>query len=182
MGALATTRLTVRDFLGLPEEQTRRAELVDGDVVQLGNAGSRHEKIKAVLTMALSVHTKVVSNTFPRQLVLSETMFDLSTDEARMPDISVLFDEPSRRPSPDEHYKGAPDIAIEVVSWESASDLQRKIHAYLHHGGQEVWVLYPETRELLIHSPAKVRVFTAADPVDSAALPGFCPKVSEFFD
>ena len=139
------------------------------------------KRIKAVLTMALSVHTKVVSNTFPRQLVLSETMFDLSTDEARMPDISVLFDEPSRALRRMSTIRALP-IAIEVVSSESASDLQRKIHAYLHHGGQEVWVLYPETRELLIHSPAKFRVFTAADPVDSAALPGFCPKVSEFFD
>ena len=109
-------------------------------------------------------------------------MFDLSTDEARMPDISVLFDEPSRRPSPDGHYKGAPDNAIEVVLSESASDLQRQDSRLSASWSTRNLGVVSRNSRVLIHSPANVRDFTAADPVDSAALPGFCPKVGEFID
>lgn len=178
MGASVTTRLTVQDFLRLPEEETHRAELVDGELVQMGNAGSRHEKTKARVARRLYRHT----DNLGRVEVLAETMYDLTLDEARMPDVSVLLDEPSRRPAPDEHYKGAPDIAVEIVSSESATELQRKVHSYLDHGGKEVWVLYPEFRELILHTHGGVRRFGAGDAMESAALPGFSPTAGEFFD
>jgi len=178
MGATVTTRLTVHDFVRLPEEQTQRAELVDGEVVPLGNAGSRHEKVKSRVLRLLFRHTDTRSTVE----VLAETMFDLRPDQSRMPDVSVLLDEPSRRPEPDEHYRGAPDVAVEIVSSESATDLQRKIHAFLNHGGKEVWVLYPEIREMYLYTDANVRRFSAGDQIASPCLPGFDVKVGEFFE
>ena len=47
------------------------------------------------------------------------------------------------------YYQGAPLLAIEVVSESNtAAYIEKKIQAYLAHGGIEVWVVYPETRSV----------------------------------
>ena len=43
-------------------------------------------------------------------------------------------------------FQGAPEIAIEVVSSESAARLEDKIELYLSHGSKSVWVVYPKKR------------------------------------
>ena len=48
---------------------------------------------------------------------------------------------------------GGPLIAIEIVSSESARELDEKIRQYFAAGTQLVWVIYPSTRAIEVVRP-----------------------------
>ena len=87
-------------------------------------------------------------------LALGEVHFGLGYNIGRkpdswlVPDVSVLH-----RDQPGEEYcEGAPLIAVEVISeFKSAANTDLKIEKYLANGGQEVWVVYGETRHVLTY-------------------------------
>ena len=78
---------------------------------------------------------------------------------------------------------GAPDLVIEVVSpTDSAQDLNRTVHQYLHSGAEEVWVAYPDTHEAYVHDANGVRRLRADHVLESPALlPGFSVPVKALF-
>jgi Uma2 family endonuclease len=79
--------------------------------------------------------------------VFNETMFQLDEYNSLIPDLSVLF--PGRvTPGATGLFQGAPEVAIEVVSSETATRLETKIELYLSHGGKSVWVVFPEQRAI----------------------------------
>ena len=105
-------------------------------------------------------------------------------DTVRAPDIAFvrqarLVDEPSEG-----YFPGAPDLAVEVVSPNDfAQDVERKVQDYLAAGTAMVWVLYPETRHLVVYRPdGQARVLGEKDTVEGGALlPEFACKVGELF-
>lgn len=125
-----TTLVTVQEFLALPEPEGERIELIAGEVVSMGRGGAGHEWVKANLTELLGAWTRQ-----HRSLkLLSETTFLLDEHDSPIPDVSLLAI--SRKPSQMSGWlHGAPDVAIEVVSSEKATHLERKIELYLAHGG-----------------------------------------------
>ena len=95
-------------------------------------------------------------------------------DTVRGPDVS--FVRTSRLQDPDEYFDGAPDLAVEIVSpGDDASDLREKIKQYLDAGTAVVWVVYPRSRQVEIHTPDKtIRRLGVEDILDaSELLPGF---------
>src|ERR1035438_10666658 len=77
-------------------------------------------------------------------------MYRLDEHSSLQPDVSVLLNERTR-PGIEGLYPGAPDIAIEVVSSETAAYLQNKIDLYLEHGSRAVWAFYSTPPRVLIH-------------------------------
>ena len=69
-----------------------------------------------------------------------------------IPDVSFVRNE---RLSPDIQglIQGAPDVAIVVVSSETAAQLERKINSYVKHGGKLVVVAFPDQRAIRVHLP-----------------------------
>jgi Uma2 family endonuclease len=47
MGVTTTALLTVEQFAQLPEEESMRCELIQGEIVCMGGAGFLHERVKA---------------------------------------------------------------------------------------------------------------------------------------
>lgn len=81
--ATATQLLTVEQWMDLPEEQAQRTELIDGEIVQMGNALDFHELLKSRWIMALSVwayHRDGVR-------LFSETMYKLQPGTGLIPDV-----------------------------------------------------------------------------------------------
>jgi len=115
--------------------------------------------------------------------LFGETMFQLDEHDSLIPDISVVF---AGRIAPGSSgwIQGAPEIATEIVSSETAAALERKIDLYLAHGGKSVWVVFPEQR--------LVRIFDAANRAtkyeegqtldDPSVLSGFSTPVSAIFE
>ncbi len=50
--------------------------------------------------------------------------------------------------------RAAPDLALEVVSpSETADEVRDKVHDYLQAGTPLVWVVYPRSKEVVVHTP-----------------------------
>ena len=54
----------------------------------------------------------------------------------------------------DQYFKGAPELAIEIISpSETAANLQHKVDLLLKSGGLAVWAIYPDDRTVMVHLP-----------------------------
>ena len=178
MGA-TTTALTVEDFLKLPPPEHQRTELIEGEVVAMGYGGYPHEIVKANLIQILAVWS--VRHRIGK--VFSETIFRL--DEHNSPIPGVSFVRAGRlTPGTEGLIQGAPELAIEVVSSESAAHLEKKIELYLAHGGKAVWTVYPLQRVVWVYDANGFARKLEGDQAieDAALLPGFSAPASAIFD
>lgn len=155
----------------LPEDALY--EVVDGRVVE-----------KHVSTLALWIATElsaILRNHVQSQRLGwlgAEMIFVLDPEERliRRPDVAFVSAErwPLDRPLPyDGDWAIAPDLAIEIVSRSnSANELSRKRNEYFQHGVREVWVIFPEERQVEVWSPAGCRVVSHTEPLTTELLPG----------
>ena len=85
---------------------------------------------------------------------------------------------------PDAFWNTPPDLAVEVVSAsETAGDVREKVRDYLAAGTPLVWVVYPRTQEVVVHTPDGLARTYEGDGVleDFEVLPGFACTASELF-
>ena len=76
-----------------------------------------------------------------------------------------------------------PDLAIEVVSPnDTFVSLLRKKERYRRCGTAEVWIVSPETREVLVYSAGGDRILRDGAELTSELLPGFRLAVTRLFD
>jgi Uma2 family endonuclease len=107
-------------------------------------------------------------------------------DALRGPDVGVVRKE--RRPTgkgAEGWLAGAPDVAVELVGdSQTASELAKKCLEYVAAGAQTAWVLDPDPQLVMVLTPpGNLRILGAEDVLDGGeVLPGFCCKVSEFFE
>ncbi len=172
--------MTVEEFLALPEKEAVKRELSDGALIEeqttLGNANSRHEIVKANFGEALRDYKSLGK-------VFTESLF-LLNENAREPDVAFVAKARLIAGDPDSYRRGAPDIAIEVVSSEKASELERKVRQYCEAGSHFVWVAYPKEREIAVYDRDRnARVLTEDSFLEApGVLPGFQVRVSKLFE
>ena len=80
--------------------------------------------------------------------------------------------------------KGAPDLAIEVLSPnDRRSEVEEKISDWLGAGARMVWLVDPEARTIAVHRAATApRVVASGGTVDGEdVLPGFSMPVDAAF-
>jgi Uma2 family endonuclease len=173
---MTATKLTTEQFLALPEAEGVKRELIDGGVIEVGSGGPVHELLKAKLNGLLAAYFAARG----RIAVFPETMYHLP-EGSLQPDVSVVLSgkvDPQGR----NRITIAPDIAIEVVSSESADVLQRKIEIYLANGTSAVWVAYPNHRFVDCYKKdSMTRVRAGQRLEDAALLPEFSIAVEELF-
>jgi len=172
--------LTVEDFVRLPDTvdgSDVRYELVEGELVQVSPTVPVHNRVRGKLERLLAAFVE------QRRLgeVLAEQAFQLFGNTVRIPDVS--FVRASRPLDPHRLPKGAPDLAVEVVSPSNTPrEIDERISDYFAAGCQRVWVIYPEEREVYIHGLAGVTRRRGDDLLeDPELLAGLSVKVSELF-
>jgi Uma2 family endonuclease len=174
-----TAPLTVDEFLSLPNIEEQRVELIDGEVVEMPSGGPAHETVKSNLNEIL------VAWRLRRQAgkVYVESAYRLDKRTVLVPDLSVLSSERLKL-GIEERFRGAPDLAIEVVSSETADRLQNKIRLYFKHGGKGVWSVFPGSRIVQINRPNGHSDTLEQGQIleDPDALPGFSTPVSAIFE
>jgi len=178
--AVTTALLTVEQFAALPEEEVMRCELVEGEIVPMGDAKFIHELVKANANRLLTAY--VLEN--PIGVVFSESMYKLGEREGRIPDVSLLLNHRIPPKGYDKHLEGAPDLAFEVVSSETAAFMERKINLYLAAGSRAVWIAYPQERTMWAHRPnGESRHLREGQYVQEPdLLPGFRVLMDRFFE
>jgi len=74
-------------------------------------------------------------------------------------------------------------LAVEVVSpSDAADDLEITVRQYLNTGAKQLWVLYPETKDVHVFEASRLSVLNGEDVLNGGVLlPGFAVIVSELF-
>jgi Uma2 family endonuclease len=178
-----TARLVTADEFETLAAGDHRCELVDGRVVRMTPVGFRHGRVVMAFGLLLGAHVKA------RKLgvVCTEVGFQLTSnpDTVRAPDLA--FVEQTRIPTTDPKgfWRGAPDMAIEVLSPDDRrSDIEIKIDECLARGVRLVVVLDPdESTVSLCRRSMPAIVLRDDETIDlDDVVPGFQCTVREVFD
>jgi Uma2 family endonuclease len=163
-------------------------EVIDGEIVEMAAVGILHHIIVGNLYHILDTWVRVVEIgfIFPDGLLFHLFREGKRIKGSRVPDLSFVrkgsipkgWD--ISRPFP-----GAPALAIEVMSPDDSSeDVLKKVREYLAAGSEQVWVVYPEPRELhqFRRGFADVRTYTGSETIDVEGLfPGLELKMDAIF-
>ncbi|RGR61174.1 Uma2 family endonuclease [Dorea formicigenerans] len=130
-------KYTVDDILALPDDQ--RAELIDGQIYDMGTPTKTHQDILGYLFFSVQSH--IMNNKGSCQAMLAPFSIFLNNDDRNYvePDLSVICN-PSILDEKGCH--GAPDWIIEIVSPSSERmDYVVKTFKYRTAGVREYWVI-----------------------------------------
>lgn len=166
--------LTLDELLALGDA---RLEIIDGRIVKMPAAGFAHHLIGGNIFRALDPYV------MQRQLglVFFDGMTYLMLSEASglkdsfLPDVSFIWAANIvSMPDPNKPYPGIPDLAVEVISpGDDAEDVQTTIRTYLAKGVEQVWIVYPTTREVHQYrrdNNPEIRIYRGSQPLDLADL------------
>lgn len=110
-------------------------------------------------------------------------------DLVRAPDTAWLSRDRRERDSDRQsgYFKGAPDLAVEVVSRNDRdTDIAAKVADYLAAGSQRVWVVRPQQRTVTVHRGSDSHTYGLAETLssDDAGFPvaGFALRVADIFE
>lgn len=162
----------------------RRYELVRGRVVPMTPVNVEHGRVVVRAGSLIAWHLQGRD----AGIVGAEIGFILATDPdtVRAPD--VAFIRRDRMPPRDARgfFKGAPDVAIEVLSPDDRpSEVREKVEEYLAHGVAVAIVIDPQARTVAIHRPlTPATTFRADDDVIDLedAIPEFRCRLREIFE
>lgn len=183
--AEARTLLTGNDLLRISasEEPCVRYELVEGKLKKMPPTGGPHGDLTTRLAYHLYGHVRL--NGLGH--VLNDAGFYLRRDPDTVRGPDVAFIRAARVPGgklPEGYFFGPPDLAVEVVSpGDTAAEVEAKMRDYLTSGVLSVWVVYPDTRTVVVHRPDGTATRYGEDGVlqDEELLPGFSLSLRELF-
>lgn len=135
------TKLSYEEFLQRYDEDTP-AEWVDGEVILLSPASSRHQDLSDFLTAILRTYVEA------KQLgVVRSAPFQMKLGlSGREPDLLFIAKEHTERLK-ENYLDGPADLVIEIISPESRlRDRGEKLAEYELAGVREYWLLDPEEK------------------------------------
>lgn len=179
-------RLTAEDLWRLREGDVPR-ELVNGEIVELMPPGGVHGHITGKVYRRLAEH---VERQGGGSVVVGDVGFVLALpydpERVRGPDVAFVSTE--RLPGgalPEGFIRGAPDLAVEILSpSDNPDDLQQKVRDYLEGGARLLWLLAPKARTATVYRPdGSARLLRETDALDGEdVLPGFRLPLNEIFE
>ena len=172
---------TDAEFMALPDGD--RYELINGELINVGNSGMEHGNLGAFLAGAIEFHVR------SRKLGAtcdSSTAFTMKSGNRRSPDVSFVSKERLQglKRLPKGYLQGAPDLAVEIISPSNTfEEIHDKIVEYFDNGSKLVWVIHPDEKSVLVyHQPEPDRLLRASDNLDGeAVIPGFSLPVADLF-
>jgi Uma2 family endonuclease len=174
------TLMTAEQFDALPEEEGRKWELLDGELIEVSSATPRHNRILGRLFKLLDSFAEA------RNLgaALIETDLAVRANTRLRPDFGFFSAETWRTIDLERvPVIQTPDIAVEIISpSETVTTIHRKIDAYLKWGVQEVWLIDPEVRTLFVHSRASVQRLSEGAFLTSSFVPGWQLQIADLFE
>lgn len=174
---------TDEEFMALPQDG-HRYEIVNGELVDMGNSGALHGYICSLLLAALA------SYVLPKKLGVildSSTAFKMKNGNRRSPDISFFAKERLQGMTelPSGFLDGAPDLAVEVLSpGNTVEEIHDKLVDYFENGTRLAWVIHPSEHFVLVYRSAQEpdRLLKSVDSLDGEdVISGFVLPVTDLF-
>jgi Uma2 family endonuclease len=181
-----STRLTIHDLAGLPEDDGKRYELIEGELHVTTQPHLDHQAVVGAIHHVLLSWSRR-SNT-GRIWLAPGVIF--SEDEAVAPDLVwVARERLAQIVGDDGKLHAAPDLAVEVLSpgaQNESRDRKIKPARYAYWGVKEYWLVDRFARRVEVYrlegaSYTPTAALGAGDEIASPLLPGFACVVGEFF-
>ena len=182
----AGLRLTVEEFLELPDTYDRRKMELDGGELYIMPRPRRvHHDGQQELEWHVLTYLKGFA--IPPALVFTDFLIALSLEERVLyaPDLSIVLRERAHIIG-DRMIEGAPDIVVEILSSDRNRDLVRKRQVYASAGIPEYWTFdyLNETATLLeLRGGEYVERATLgpSDTLTTPLLPGLAIPLADIF-
>ena len=177
-------RLTVQDYLNIPEEDENRYELINGELYMAPAPSWEHQESSGNLYSILRAF--VLANLLGRVVYSPIDMF-LSDGDVFQPDIVFISNERLGIIHSDGIH-GAPDLVIEVLSpGTERIDRTLKSERYEMFDVSEYWQANPIAKTILVLRARdgafeRVGLFTEGMTLETPLLPGLRVDVSEVSD
>jgi Uma2 family endonuclease len=178
-----TTLMTLEEYANLDEPDERWvSELVRGVLVREPRPQDPHGHVQVLVAYALQGWARNVGArvTLESGYILSENPPTL-----RGPDVAVVLERRSSEGQPGGWVRGAPDLAVEVLSpSDTSSAMQEKMLDYLNAGAKRVWLVDPGARTVTVFRPdGSAQMLRAHDTLGGEdVLVGFSVPLSELFE
>ncbi len=181
--AKAAIKFTYEDYKSLPESETKRYELLGGELVMVPAPDWFHQSILRTLFKHLDQYVE--------EKRLGEVRFApldvmLSEEDVVQPDLLYLSRERLGRVR-EGAIRGAPDLIVEILSPATAQrDRTYKRTLYARHGVKEYWLVDPdaetiEVLELRRRGYERAGLYKKTDTLQSPLLPGLKIPLREVF-
>jgi Uma2 family endonuclease len=177
---------TADDLMRMPDDG-KRYELVQGELVEMPPPNRGHALLSARLLIAIGSFAQAHDL---GEVTGADGAFWLHTDPetgletVRVPDVAFTT-KVRKSTAPDKIYRGAPDLAVEVISpSETFTMIRRKLRDYFAYGVRRVWLVYPDARSIEVYRNAEdepVILDVEGTLEGGDLLPGFSLKVKEVF-
>ncbi|MFM9266594.1 Uma2 family endonuclease [Tychonema sp. BBK16] len=174
---------TDAEFMALSRDG-HRYEIVNGELIDMGNSGAKHGYVCSVLMILLGgyVHIQKLGAMFD-----SSTAFKMKSGNKRSPDVSFMAKERLQGLDelPDGFLEGAPDLAVEILSpSNTVEEIHNKLVEYFDNGSRLVWVINPKEKYVLVYRSSQEpdRLLKSIDSLDGEeVVPGFSLAIAELF-
>jgi Uma2 family endonuclease len=174
--------MSVEEFRRIPESDRFLYELSAGVLVREPRPARPHGTAVALMTHYLTAYALEHGG-----VVTAETGYVLAEDPAtvRGPDVAYTRGDPAPYGGdPEGFIRGAPDLAVEVLSPSNRwTEVRDKIDQYFAAGARMVWIVDPRSKSVTVH-PSADRSLTLGpeQTLDGGdVLPGFRLDVAQLF-
>lgn len=138
MADRSTVRYTYEDYLGIPEDTSRRHEIVDGELFVTPAPRPRHAQVVANLCRILG---NLAVDHQLGTLYVGPVTVHLHDEGVVEPDLVFVRADRMEIVDPEGAVHGAPDLVVEVLS-PSNRDYDRNVKRkqYMERGVPELWI------------------------------------------
>jgi Uma2 family endonuclease len=179
-------RWTVADVDRLPEDETKRFEIIDGQLVVSCPTHWCHQRVcmELMVPIGLWSHQTNAGVTVPAPGII------FADDEAVAPDVVWISHERlAIALQPDGKLHAAPELVAEVLSLglsEEWRDREAKLKLYSRRGVREYWIVDWQRRQVETFRRVDAALQMHAtllegDVLESVLLPGFALSIDELF-
>jgi Uma2 family endonuclease len=170
-----STRLTLEEFLAMPDIDERRLELIDGEVFEKMSPTWDHGELTIVLGELLRKAGRAAAE--PRAIIPPSPD---RRGSSPLPDLAFYR---SGRPGPREWMESPPDLIVEILSpRQSRIEMRAKVDVYRAFGVPVVWVFDLERRAVDIYEHTEGEAgrwitVSGDELVTASTVPGFAHAV-----
>lgn len=186
MSTRATIKFTYRDYKSLPFSETKRYELLGGELIMVPSPSFGHQRLSWELEYCLSRFVRERQLGMVLHAPLDVVLGEGEDREVAQPDILYVSNERSTIIH-EEEIRGAPDLIIEILSPSTAEyDRHYKRTLYARHGVTEYWLVDPEEQTVEVLTLGKrgykqVALYSKDQTLESSLLAGLRIPLEEVF-
>lgn len=173
--ATITEGISLEDYLANPPDHM---EWVDGQLLEKTGRTVIHSIVQAKLTWYWKNH--VIQSGQGGEVLVEIACRTLK--QGRRPDVAYITSELLKQFSDAGALPQSPPLVGEIASpGDSAEDLFAKAQEYLESGCEEVWLVFPETRRVLVLTKNQTFAYSVGDVVSTQlVLQGFSVSIDDF--